>query len=146
MAEMKMPKFQAGEYLQQAQNWRDFKNEFQYYLIASGKDTAGGERKVGILLYCMGKEYQKIVETFQLSEQQKKVFDTVTSKFDNYFEPRRLKKSYITNFQARKQKPHETMSQFIADLREIANQCEFGDQLDTQLCVQITNGVHNQRL
>ena len=65
---------------------------------------------------------------------------------DAYFQPKKLVKGYITRFQKRIQSPQETISDNITALRELANNCNFGDNLDTQLCVQISNGVSDMSL
>ncbi|XP_076356731.1 uncharacterized protein LOC143249981 [Tachypleus tridentatus] len=46
----------------------------------------------------------------------------------------------------RKQQPGETVSQYISALREIAQNCEYGDTLEQQLCKQISVGVSDRAL
>lgn len=130
----------------QAQSWKEFKADFAFYLTACEKDTAADEQKIALLLYCMGKDYQRVFQNLGLTNDEKKVYKTVLEKFDSYFQPKKLTKGYITKFQQRKQHPQETVSQYIISLRDLAAHCDFGDQLETQLSVQISNGVLDERL
>jgi hypothetical protein len=131
-----------------AQCWRDYKAEFDNFLMASGKSKAGGEQKIALLLYGMGREYIKISENFVYEEGKtsKKNFDDVKANFDQHFEPKKLVKLYVTKFQSRKQKEGETISEFINELKELARHCEFGDLKDRQIAIQISNGVKDNTL
>jgi hypothetical protein len=127
--------------------WRDFSEEFDTWLMAVGKSDAPDLQKLALLLLSMGKEYRTVFNrSLGLSDEEKKKFDTVRTKFDLYFEPMKLKKGYITQFQTRKQGENETLQQYITELREIADKCEFGAVLNTQLSVAISNGVKDLKL
>ena len=62
---------------------------------------------------------------------------------DAYFQP---KKGYITRLQKRIQSPQGTRSDYMTALRELPNNGHFGDNIDTQMCVQISNGVSDMSL
>lgn len=68
------------------------------------------------------------------------------TKFETYFEPKKLLKGYITEFQMKKQGKNESVQQYITELRNLAEKCEFGDSMDSQLCVAISNGVRDEKL
>ena len=114
------------------------------YIIAAGPEKADGPRKVSILLYSMGTRYRKIFASFTFAEDNdRKDYDKVTKKFDEYFEPKKL---YMKKFNACVQKPTETVSKYTANLRDIAQHCDFGTTLNNQLCKQISCGVHSRVL
>ncbi len=79
----------------------------------------------------MGKQYSKVFEnelTFA-KDDNKKVYAKVTEQFDKYFDPKKLVKSYITQFQIRKQLANnETVAEYITKLRRLAKLCDFGAQ------------------
>lgn len=130
-----------------SQAWRDYKQEFELYLMAAGKTEQGEEQKVAILLCCMGREHIKTYNNFTFAEDgHKKVLAQVLLKFGTHFEPKKLVKKYITQFQQREQGEHESVSQYITAVQELASQCEFGALLDRQTAVQISNGVRDQSL
>ena len=127
--------------------WDDFKEAFLFYLAAADLDDAGDVRKISILMNAMGKQYQKVYKnSLGLSDANKKKYKEVIKALDAYFQPKKLVKGYITRFQKRIQSPQETISDYITALRQLANNCNFGDNLDTQLCVQISNGVSDMSL
>ena len=76
----------------------------------------------------------------------KKQLKIVLEKFDSYFEPKKLVKSYITRFQQRVQEPQETVAEYISALRDLASHCEFGELEDRQVAIQISNGVRDTKL
>ena len=146
MEGLKIPAFVA-ENANLAQCWDDFKEAFLFYLAAADLDDAGDVRKISILMNAMGKQYQKVYKnSLGLSDANKKKYKEVIKTLDAYFQPKKLVKGYITRFQKRIQSPQETISDYITALRELANNCNFGDNLDTQLCVQISNGVSDMSL
>ncbi|XP_076352684.1 uncharacterized protein LOC143248136 [Tachypleus tridentatus] len=77
---------------------------------------------------------------------QQKNYKHVIREFDNYLQPTKVTKLYMKKFENRKQQPGETVSQYISALREIAQNCEYGDTLEQQLCKQISVGVSDRAL
>jgi hypothetical protein len=142
------PKFKAkGANL--VTEWRDFKEEFELWIAAVGKEDAPQPQLVALLLLSMGKEYRTVFNTsLELSEDEQKVYETVVTKFDQYFEPQKIRKGYITEFLHRKQGQNESVQQYITALRDLGAKCNFaGDNgLKDQLCVFISNGVKDIRL
>jgi hypothetical protein len=143
------PKFvesDGGVHLQEA--WIDFKEQMTLYFLASGQKDVEDNQKVSLLLFQMGSSYLKVYnnELIFAQGEDKKKYETVVSKFDDYFAPKKLTKAYITKFQSRKQKANETLSQYVTELRSMAKYCGFGQNEDTMLAVQISNGVSDQQL
>ena len=95
------------------QVWREFRDDMDNYIIAAGPEKADGPRKVSILLYSMGTRYRKIFASFTFAEDNdRKDYDKVTKKFDEYFEPKKLTKLYMKKFNACVQKPTKTVSEY----------------------------------
>ena len=81
---------------------------------------------MSMLLYAMGPAYTKVFKQFNFTNNdQKKQLKIVFEKFDSYFEPKKLVKTYITRFQQRVQEPQETVTEYISALRDLASHCEF---------------------
>ena len=75
------------------------------------KTEVSGKTKVAMLLCSMGPQWMKVFNRFQYTnEEDKDKLEIVKDKFDAYFVPRKLVKSYITRFQKRQQQPNEIMS------------------------------------
>ena len=69
---LKPPTFIADE-CNQAQSWRDFRDEFQVYLVAIGKAESSGEQKVNLLLYIVRLTWKKVFDNLRLEAEKKKV-------------------------------------------------------------------------
>uniref|UniRef100_A0AAV2M4H2 Retrotransposon gag domain-containing protein n=1 Tax=Knipowitschia caucasica TaxID=637954 RepID=A0AAV2M4H2_KNICA len=81
----------------------------------------------------MGSEAEKIFTSFNLSEDEKKSYEAVLKKFDEYFIPRRNIIHERACFYQRGQQPGETAEQYIRVLYEVAEHCEFGDKRDEHI-------------
>ena len=128
--------------------WKEFKEELKLYFLASAQNDITGERKVSILLYQMGKQYQKVFsnELVFADDDARKDFDGVIKQFDDYFEPKKLIKANITRFQKRSQLSSESVAEYITELKRLAKLCDFGDLEDNMISVQISNGVQDESL
>ena len=130
-----------------AQSWKEWKQQFELYLVAAEKTKAAGETQVAMLFCSMGPQWIKVFNKFKYNEAgDEKKLDEVIKKFDDFFEPKKLIKSYITRFQRRIQTENETVPEYISAVREMAAQCEFGTLEESQVCIQISNGVRDQKL
>jgi hypothetical protein len=141
--------FSPGPHENIAQAWQASEEQFKLYLVASREDVAEGE--VQVAMRCaIGPKYSKIFSKFNLTMltvTQQKDLDLVLKAYKTYFEPKKLIKSYVTRFQQRHQGPHESLSDYIASVRELASHCEFGALIEeSQVAIQISNGVHDVKL
>lgn len=145
-AAFRPPQFKATD-VNACEAWREFKDEMDNYFMAAGLNDAEGERKVAILLYGLGAKYRKIFNSLTFNNvDDKKNYARVLAKFDEHFEPKRLTKLYMRKFDACVQNQHESIGEYVSNLREIAKYCDFGATLDNQLCKQISSGVHSTQL
>ena len=95
----------------------------------------------------MGQTFLKVFNNFKFATaSEKDNFETVTEKFDQYFEPKKNTIAIITKFQARVQNRNETISHYITEIKELAKQCNFGDKEDEMVHVQISNGISDPLL
>ena len=75
----------------------------------------------------MGDESETIFKTFALTDVEQNDFDTVMSKFDNYFRPKVNYLEYRVLFQNRVQNYDGPIEQIIRALYEIAENCNYGE-------------------
>ena len=128
------------------QSWCDWKEQFKLYLLAT-KENGNDEVKIGMMLYAMGAEWLKVSKTFTyVAVEDHKKLDKVIEQFDRYFQPKKLIKAYVTKFHQRTQQTGESLSEFIVAVRDLAAQCEFGDNEDRMVAIQISNGVVDEKL
>ena len=128
--------------------WKDFLTDINIYFLASGQNDVSDDQKIALLLYQMGRQYTRVFTNELIFEKEadKKDYKIVCEQFQSYFEPKKLTRSYVSQFQRRMQKSNESVSDYITALRDLAKLCEFGAKEDELLCVQISNGVRDDQL
>lgn len=108
------------------EEWKRWWQQMELYLLATGLDKAEEKRKIAILLHSMGTKGLEIFNTFNLNINES-TFEAVTKKFDNYFEPKKNLTMCRYAFFTRKQSKSESIQEFLTDLENKSNNCEFGD-------------------
>lgn len=95
----------------------------------------------------MGSEAEKIFSSFNVAnEDDKKNYDVVLKKFDEYFLPRRNVIHEWACFYQRGQKSGETAEQYIRVLYKLAEHCEFGDKQDEHIRDCLVVGIQDKEL
>ena len=71
------------------EEWPQWIRRFERFREASGVSSKSEQSQVNILIYSMGPKADDIFQSFTLSEADGKKYQTVKSKFDEYFTVRR---------------------------------------------------------
>lgn len=95
-----------------AENWRIFWQNFQIFCTAAELDKKADEVKVAVFLNAIGPEAVEVFNSFGLSEEEKKKYQSVTSAFANFCKPRKneIYESFL--FNNRKQEPGDHLTHF----------------------------------
>ena len=93
--------------------------------------------------HCLGTEGQRLFYT--LPEQGETLEAAITA-LEKYFIPQRNVVAERHAFRKRAQAPHESVLQYVAALRDLANTSEFGANLDEMLCDQLVEYLNNPRI
>ena len=126
--------------------WPKWKRRFEQYRVAAGLSKESQERQVNTLLYCLGEEAEDILASTNISDDDRKQYDAVLSKFDSFF---RIRKNVIierAKFNRRSQLAEEPAEQFIASLYNLAADCNFGDLKDELIRDRIVVGIRDAAL
>jgi len=91
------------------QNWSDWLQEFDIYLIASGYDSQPEIRKISIFLHFIGKAALKIYNSFNVNIKEL-TLDDLIFKFNEYFIPRKNVTVERHKFFTRYQLPDESIN------------------------------------
>lgn len=78
------------------------------------------------MLHCIGEDVREIIETMTLTEVEKTNITTLKQKLEEYFVPKSNPSVESHKFNTRIQRAGEEIDSFIADLRRLAANCEFG--------------------
>ena len=114
----------------QSDKWPKWCRRFECFRDASGLSQKGQVHQVNTLVYCMGDATDDILCSLDLSEDDKKVHNTVKGKFEQYFIKRRNIIFERTKFNQRRQKEGESVNSFITNLHCLVEHCDYGELRD----------------
>ena len=116
-----------------AADWERFRSEWNNYEVATELDNASGKRRAAVFLACIGSAAHSVFRSFKFdSEEDTSNVSKIIEAFNRYCigETNITYERYV--FNQRTQQPGETIEDYVADLRKLANTCQF-DQLEDSL-------------
>ncbi|XP_023238018.1 uncharacterized protein LOC111636862 [Centruroides sculpturatus] len=127
-------------------NWKKFKKSYLLYSTATELTTKNNETQAAILLHCLGEDALEIFETLELSEEEAKQPNVILEKLELYFIPKSNQSVESHKFNTRVQGLSEAFDDFLADLRKLSINCEFGNLRDRLLRDRIVSGIRDQKV
>ena len=107
----------------------------------------GEDKKLAILLSVIGpKTYGVLRNLLAPSRPQEKKFSEVTEVLIRHFEPKLIVIAERFSFYRRSQLVGESVADFVAELRRLARNCQFGDFLDEALRDRLMCGLQNEAI
>ena len=130
-----------------SEEWRTFKQEMTFYLLATEKAAKGEDIKTSILLTCMGKEAMQVYSSFTFDPATDSMkYDKVVQQFDAYFSPKKNLTLARYKFFTTRQEELETFDQFLLRLKTQAPDCELSTLKDELIKDMIVIGTSDSRL
>ena len=126
--------------------WPKWRRRFEQYRWASGLDAESETRQVDTLLYCLGDEADSVLASTNISSDDKKKYEKVIEKFDSYFRVRRNVIFERARFNRRSQKEGESSEQYITELYNLIEFCEYGDLKEEMLRDRLVVGIRDTGL
>lgn len=67
-------------------DWPRWRRRFEQFRVASGlkEASASKQREVNTLLYCLGEESESVLKSTNITDDERKEYDTVLRKLDNF--------------------------------------------------------------
>ena len=132
-----------GEFNPAQEQWTQYKERLSHFFTANG--IAKGEKKKAVLLTVMGRTAYKLLRNLLTPNT---LTETSLARIEEVMESHHCPKPSETvkrfEFYNRAQKPGETVSSFVAELRAIAERCNFGDSLDQMLRDRLICGTSSE--
>ncbi|CAI9717435.1 Hypothetical predicted protein [Octopus vulgaris] len=127
--------------------WKKWKKEFNLFLIATESDMKPDKVKTSMFLTCIGSKGRDIHSTLDFDSPDEEMnLQRVIEKFDAYCEPRKnitfLRHKFFTCGQAE----HQKFDEYVVELRQKAQQCEFGNLTDSLTKDILICGIRDMRL
>ena len=138
------------------QEWRFFRQKFELYLLAADLVGKTDAVKVALLLTHGGDDLLQIYNATDFGPmvadgsgqvtEPSKVLDTVLTKLDEHFAPRKLVIASRYRFRCCTQKEDETLDTFITRLKTLVKNCDFSTDKDDAIRDQIVFGCREDKL
>ena len=105
--------------------WPRWLRRFKQYRSAAGLDEEADTRQVDTLLYCMGEEAEEVLTSTNISVENRARYDGVIEQFETHFRVRRNVIFERARFNRRCQKEGESAEQYITELYNLIEFCEY---------------------
>ena len=124
--------------------------ETPQFRIASGLAKEDPSKQINTLLYCLGDTSEDVLLSTNATEEERKVYATVLSKFDSFFKVRKNIIYERARFNRRNQKEGESADEYIMELYKLVKDCEYGtfesEMIRDRLVVGIKDGPLSEKL
>ena len=127
-------------------DWPRWKRRFEQFRIASGLVGSAAAQQISTFLYCIGEEAEAVLMSTNVTEDERKVYDTVVTKFDGFFNVRRNVIFERARFNQRYQHEGETAEQYIMELYRLAENCDYGGLKDEMIRDRLVVGIRDTAL
>ena len=121
--------------------WNEWKRMFDTYMDAIDSEQFTDKRKTALLL----RRYSKLKELDNYAEGATE-FEKANLKLANEYKVIRNKRAERYAFRRRTQSQCESITEYIAALRDLASTCDFGDFLDDAICDQMIEKMYNHKI
>ncbi|CAN7988006.1 unnamed protein product [Ixodes hexagonus] len=130
--------------------WPAWKRAFLNYLEASGLSDVEPRRKKAMLFSLLGTEAQRIVDAFQLYEtlpaEGSDEFQVFLAAVGKHFEFSGSVALERQKLRALVQRPGQSVTEFLEELRHQGSFCSYGTALDERLCEVFLEGLKSRRV
>ncbi|MGH0173820.1 UNVERIFIED_CONTAM: hypothetical protein FKN15_066553 [Acipenser sinensis] len=124
------------------EDWATYVERLEQYCKAN---EIADEKKVAVLLSVMGaKTYSLLRNLTAPVKPADKTYTQIVEVLQNHLSPKPLVIAERFRFHKRNQQTNETISQYIAELRRLAEHCQFGEGLGDALRDRLVCGIHNE--
>ena len=98
------------------EEWQQWKTCFEQFRLVSGLSAESKKCQVSSLMYCMGEDAEEILATTDIPVEQRKDYEQVVQKFNEYFKVRKNLVYERASFNLARQLADESAEQFIPGL------------------------------
>ncbi|KFD46136.1 hypothetical protein M513_12978 [Trichuris suis] len=125
--------------------WLEYSERLQFHFEANG--ISGTSKRLAVLCSVCGPKTYSIIRSLTFPDSPaSKSFEQVLKLLNDHFLPKSSEIYHRFVYQRRLQRPDETVSSYVAELRRLAQYCNFGDTLDSRLRDQLVCGLRDQKL
>ena len=101
------------------------------------------EKQVSTLLYCLGEEAENVLSSTNITEDERKAYDSVIAKFNAFFKVRKNVIFERARFNRRDQQKGEPAEQYILELYKLAESCEYREMRAEMIRDRLVVGIRD---
>ena len=134
-----------GAFNEAVESWPSYIERLGYYFVAN--DVKDGNKKRAILLSSCGVTTYTVIRNLLAPDlPSTKSYDSIVEAASKHFNPKPSSIVQRFRFNSRIQKEGESVAEFVAQLRQLSEHCQFGDTLNDMLRDRIVCGINDQRI
>ena len=130
----------------QPDEWPRWIRRFERFREASGLKSKEQPSQVNTLVYCMGDKADDILSSLDLSDDDKKSYDTVKTKLEQHFVKRKNLIYERARFNQRRQEEGESVDSFVTSLHCLAEHCGYEGLKSEMIRDRIVVGLRDANL
>ena len=136
-----------GAFDRNQEDWLSYTERLEQYFAANGiKDDEADKRRAILLSFCGAETFRLIKSLLAPVKPETKTFEDIVALVEKHHNPEPSATVQRYKFHSRCRQPEETVSQYVAELRRIAEKCQFGDNLESALCDRLVCGIQDSRI
>ena len=126
-------------------DWELYAERLEQFLLANGIDD--DKKKVAVFITVIGpKAYALLRNLVAPTKPHEKEYKELIDAMQAHLKPKPLTIAERFKFNRRKQQEGESIAQFLAGLRKLAETCNFGAKLDEQLRDRMVEGLRSESI
>ena len=134
-----------GTFNESVESWPSYIERLGHYFVANNMKDAN--KKAAILLSSCGVNTYTIIWNLLAPDlPSTKSFDEIVAAAGKHFNPKPSSIVQQFQFNSRSRKEGESVADFVAQLKQLSEHCQFGDSLNDMLRNRIVCGINDQRI
>ena len=121
-------------------DWHLYAQRFEHFLLAN--DIEDDSKQRHLLLALIGNSTFKLLTNLVAPKKPGELsYKEICEQLEKHFSPKPIKIAERFRFYSRQQQSEETVAEYLAELRKLAINCEFGNFLEDALCDRLVCGL-----
>ena len=129
------------------ENWKIWKQNFGYYLLACEYIDKSQGVKAGLFLHSVGEAARQVYNTLTFDEDGDNIkYDKILEKLEAYVNPRRNVTFCRYQFFTYRQEEGQSIDKYLTEMRNMSNNCEFDTLKNSLLTDMLIIGLKNKNI
>ncbi|XP_048860098.1 uncharacterized protein K02A2.6-like isoform X1 [Brienomyrus brachyistius] len=134
-----------GEFVEGTEDWTEYEERLGHFFSANG--ISDGDRKRSILLSACGAKTYKLIRNLATPRKPGEIpYDDLVQLVANHHNPKPSVIVQRFKFHSHFRKQGQSVANFVAELRQLSEHCDFGAVLDDMLRDRLVCGINNEAI